>query len=278
MSTVYTNGMEDLSGQLLGTLRVGSIASRSGGVVRWNVRCERCGSQTTEPHQRLQSGWSCRNAACGREEISDLTTETLSKYRRRNEAAEVAKSEKLQREVSANAGKVIAVVRERILHGKDDEIYVSPELRSATMTQAQADVYNSQQAAIFVRDTPEWIERFACPENLNILGSYFDRNGIAITDYLTILAAFQRLRDCGALREKEPLSTAEPQQKPVIAEPESQPSEEPTERTDGQRGWNLDTGEERLYSNREIDRMSGEEYRRVFRLTRDKLIPARRIW
>lgn len=53
---------EDLTGQILGTLRIIKYAGRD--PVRWDVRCEKCNSSWTETHERLRAQPACRNTAC----------------------------------------------------------------------------------------------------------------------------------------------------------------------------------------------------------------------
>lgn len=273
------DGFENLENQTFGTLRVQGIAGRN--PLRYSVVCMKCATQSVETHRRLRNGGSCKNAGCGKDAIRETSEDSLAKFHRRREAVESSKAfaesertRKLERDVAQVHGKVRAAIRERILSGKDDEVYITPELRTKVMTQAQADAYNKQQADGFVRSTPEWNERFANRENLNILGDYFNRNSLAIIDSSMIRAAFERLRDCGALREIEPVSPAQEPESPT-AEPES---ETPQERTDGTEGWDPATGESRFYTWREVDQMSAEAYRKAFKLTREKLTVARRLW
>jgi hypothetical protein len=60
------SGVEDLTGQTRGPLRITGIASLR--PVRWNVECEKCGTATQRDHMALQNGVvaGCPNSACGR--------------------------------------------------------------------------------------------------------------------------------------------------------------------------------------------------------------------
>lgn len=55
-------GFSDRTGQLVGTLRVVRMVSRS--PVRYLVKCERCGSSWEAPNTALQQGRACRNEIC----------------------------------------------------------------------------------------------------------------------------------------------------------------------------------------------------------------------
>ena len=65
MSNFALAGIEDLTGQSRGTLRITSVSSLR--PVRWNVQCEKCGTATVRDHMALQSGKvaDCPNSACG---------------------------------------------------------------------------------------------------------------------------------------------------------------------------------------------------------------------
>jgi hypothetical protein len=93
-------GYLDQTGKRINTLRVERITSRT--PLRYSVRCEVCGTQTTEPHQRLTSGSAtCRNSNCGkpatkrdllteqRQQIADREAERLAD----EQAASVARME-----------------------------------------------------------------------------------------------------------------------------------------------------------------------------------------
>jgi hypothetical protein len=65
MTTRQMNGVADLAGTTMGTLRVGDIVSRN--PLRWSATCERCGSHATYDHQRLIAGAAvCKFSGCGK--------------------------------------------------------------------------------------------------------------------------------------------------------------------------------------------------------------------
>ncbi len=59
-------GVEDLTGSVIGTLRVVKFARRVPEFA-WDTVCTVCGAQQIHTHSRLQNGAAvCRNSACGR--------------------------------------------------------------------------------------------------------------------------------------------------------------------------------------------------------------------
>lgn len=189
----------------------------------------------------------------------------------RNEVAELERQERESaerpiREAEAQLKKthaeLLAIEKENVSRFKDDELYITPELKTATMLQTDADVFNKKQADLFIQTTPEYAP-YRTPENAEILVQYCHRNGLNIIDSDMYRAAFYRLRDLGLL-------TAIPEPEP-IEEPEPEPIAETPAQTQGEEGFDLESGLPRVYTKREVAQMSSDQYRRAFRLYKDKL-------
>lgn len=100
------------------------------------------------------------------------------------------------------------------------------------------------------------------------LGAYFDRHGAALTSVPMIQAAVDKILGCG-LAPTEPPAPVPPPPAPVrYTEPE-----QPAEYVEG---WDTETGQQRRYSCYEVDRMSGDEYLRCFRVSRAGMLDAMR--
>lgn len=279
------NGIADLTGQRVNTLLVNRMVSRYP-APRYAVTCEQCGSQTTAAQSQLTSGAArCLASGCGREHIAATLNDTPRRAREREEqrqraeqheqeerqAAELAQAEE---SLKQTANKIALTIRERIEKGKDDELFVSPELVAARMSREQAAQFNSEQAAKFARETPEY-EAYRSDETAEIIGAYFERNGIQISDAAMIRAAFFRLRDYGFLNRRpdpkpEPAPRPQPSRVNLTIErtPEPQPSE-----SQNIIGRDPKSGLQREYTPVEVEHMSADEYRRAF-----KVLPTFREW
>ena len=131
------------------------------------------------------------------------------------------------------------------------------------MTQAEAEAFNKREAALFVKQNPSFP---VTDRNLKALGDYFDRNLIRIVSAKIIAAAVTRLGSYGLLDQPEVKTTPKAQPRPyvnlsVAPLPED---DEPRKHV----GLDLLTGEEREFTNFQVEQMSGSEFSRVFRLKR----------
>lgn len=183
--------------------------------------------------------------------------EEAERERREREARERPIRE-AERRIDQTTREIYDTIQERLGNQKDDEIYVSPELKNARMSRAEADAFNIRSANAFVKHTPDY---FRCDENRDALAQYFKRNGIEIIDESMFAAAFLRLSQYGLMRER-PAPPPEP-------EPQTQP-EEPQQQPQMFDGVDPTSGLPRSYTSREVDLMTADEYRRAFQLYGDR--------
>jgi hypothetical protein len=177
-----------------------------------------------------------------------------------------------EQQYNETARKLHAVQRENLLTQKDEEFRLDPET-TKPIPVAQYPAWQREQGSAFKAANPDY---FACPENEAAMASYIDRNLIGDRNHGTKLVsakqlteAFHRLRAFGLLRERpEPEPAPEP-----IQEPEAAPSQPPEPA--GYQGWDLETGESRIYSDYEVNKMDAETYRRTFRLGSPKFVDPR---
>lgn len=272
------SGIASFEGRTVNSLTVGPMVSRRP-EPRYQVTCNRCGTVSTETQGRIRSGAArCQSATCGKDRLRDHLNDTPQKARRRaeeheaqlrheRETQQAAKIEAMQADFQKNSRAVALAIKERIEKGKDDGFFVSPELMSVSMPNEEAARFNREQAAIFARENPEY-ERYRSDETVNALGDYLARNGVRIADAATIKAAFHRLKEFGLIHPN-PLPTPEPAPRPEpvyvnleIDRQEAQPEQPTGPKVYIGRDW--ETGEDRQFTQREIDRMSSLEYKRAF--------------
>jgi hypothetical protein len=270
-------GVANFSGQQVNSLRIGPMASRRP-EPRYEVECAVCGVKFLETQARIRSGAArCLSSDCGkaglREQLADNPRRMREReeqrdreLRREQEERQAAKLAEAQEVLKATANKIALTTRDTILRGRDADVLISPELANASMSRADAANFNREQAAFFVSDTPEY-EAYRTPENLEAIGAYFERNGIRIADAKMIRAAFVRLREYGILTPRpapvvEPAPVPQPRRDVNLTVTREEPKQSTGPRVYVGRDW--ETGAERQFTEREVNRMSSAEYARAF--------------
>jgi hypothetical protein len=137
---------------------------------------------------------------------------------------------------------------------RDPERFVDPSVASVKMTASQAHEFNVAEVFKYRTEHPEV---FWCPELVDLIGAYLDHNALQIVTASMIHSIVSRLGDVGLLPERP----AEPE--PDWAEEQREPVQ-PIER-EKHIGIDLSTGEQREYSDFEVERLSADEFRKVFR-------------
>lgn len=161
--------------------------------------------------------------------------------------------------------KIYALEKAEIEAGRTDSAWTMPTSADGLhMTIDQAKVYAQREAEAFVAEHDDY---FPTAANFGAITSYLSAQKIVIPTRDCFAQAAERLRHFGLLEER-----------PAPA-PEPAPVEPPTESielTEAPReelvGIDTATGRERIFTQREVDLMGSEEFRRVFRLcaTRDQ--------
>lgn len=106
------------------------------------------------------------------------------------------------------------------------------------------------------------------------LGAYFDRHGLALTSVPMIEAAVNRILAAGLAPAEPPAPEPPP---PVPYQPRTIEPEQPAE-PEYQEGWDIETGQQRRFSQFEINKMSADEYIRCFRVRRGEMLDSMREW
>lgn len=160
----------------------------------------------------------------------------------------------------------------------DPKLYVTPELRTVSMSKSKADDNNSAEVQKFIEANPAYSE-YKSSENADKLLAYFVKNGVNIFDAAMLRAAFVRLRDLGIL-EKRPAPQPQPQpvERPNRVNLSVREPFKPSTGPKVYKGRDYVTGLERDFTQREVDRMSALEYERAFDIlpTFSKLFTAMR--
>jgi hypothetical protein len=191
---------------------------------------------------------------------------TIREHRAEVEAQERAERERIERPIrEAEARlkethrKLHAVAVERLL-GKvkdPDRVPVDAELIGAKMSRTDADKFNVAEFRKFRESHPEV---YLNPELLENMGAYWDANGLQIISANMLSALIDRYRHAGLLPDA-PAPDPEPLPAP---EPEAAKPAGPVVHI----GVDWQTGREREFTRREVDRMSADEFRKFFPVAR----------
>ena len=160
--------------------------------------------------------------------------------------------------------KLAGVMRSRLqAELKDPDVFVDPAVATVRMSEQQAADYNRQQ---FREYRSAHSEVYWTSELIERLGAYFDKNGLQIVSALMIDSVVQRFKEYGLLPERP---APEPS-RPYMPKPTVNLNVSPA-RAALVDGWDLESGEPRKWTPRELDRLSSTDYRKALRLYKSDL-------
>lgn len=189
-------------------------------------------------------------------------------HREQIEARERAEREAQERPIreaeaklKETATELAKVYRARLLgEVRDPDRFIDPATQGIRLTEAAADEYNIAEARKYRAQNPDF---YLTDELFSSIKAYFGINEIRLVSAPMLNALLQRYAEAGLLPERP---APEPEPEPT---PEAIP-EPTTPQTFA--GIDPETGLEREYTAREVDRMSSEQYRRVFRIYAEHLV------
>lgn len=197
---------------------------------------------------------------------------SIRTFREEIEAEERAEKERIEAPIRAakqklqeTAYELTKAYRERLLGNvRDPDVFVDPAVATVRMTKAQAEAHNTEQFRMYYASHPDvyWGPNL---ELAKALARYWTKNGVEIATAAMFTQVIERMREYGLLPNPpapEPEPEPEPQPEPNVVEP---PKPEVFD------GWDLESGEPRTYTRREVDSMDSSTYRRTFRIYREHL-------
>lgn len=196
-----------------------------------------------------------------REEEERLGSEAEDKTRE----AEERSVREAEAALNENYRKLFEFQKREVLAGRPDPGFeIGENLRNLSMPEPQAQAYAKRQADLFVVENPDY---YRTRNNFEAIRDYLLRQGINIPTCEALKQAYERLRLFGLLDERPAPERPAPKTGPVVEQPEiSSSSGSKGELVDG---FDLDTGEPRKYSQREIWKMSSADLKRAFRMWHD---------
>lgn len=290
MTKRIMSGAHDWTGQSTpGGLQVDRIASRT--PLKWFVSCPRCSSHWTEPHQSVSYA-KCRNVSCGvtgnprsaqarpgaQEAVRSRDSESARRFRNeeaeREEQERVAAEERQKVERTQRAEEQRQAVRDRqrafiaegVATGIDPMFQIDPNTLSGQIAVPRAEVaaWNAEQARIFKATCPDYV-RFQSAATFDALVGYLKRNAnLVLVSAWQWQKAFERLKELGLIHESPvPAPEPKPAPRPVFVDVNHAIERSGPETFTG-RDWQ--TGKDREFTQREVDRMSADEFKRSFKV------------
>lgn len=285
--------IENLSGRTFGNIEIGDIAGSN--PRKYHLSCKRCRSQWVSTHTKIKNelqtsaGLTCANTGCTlpiadqMKREAQFFREMKEKERADGEAFEEARLranygfsaptppapkpslEAIEAEYMKNASELARAERERIVKGLPDPDFVpDPRYDKARMPNNEASEFNESQSRIFMETCPDY---YPSPENSNVMLNYLSGQGVNIISAETFQRAYDRLNQFNLFEpwpEPEPAPEHhDPDHLPSMHEGYYEPKLKPQQMWEG---IDLDTGENRIYSDYEIRRMTSDELRRKLRI------------
>jgi hypothetical protein len=263
----FMHGTADLSGSVHGTLKIGAMVQRHP-YPKYECECTQCGAISTVMQKALMESTAvCRSSDCGKAALREELEMTPRKYAQKLNRIEQEKIDKVASEYKQKLNAIAMLERDQIAEGVDDQFdlrRIDPACCEVRMSAAQADRYNADEYRLFVADTPGW---FNTPANLDVVQRYLTNQGCeSIVSSKMLKFAFNRLDSYGLLEHRQapqPVVQQQPRQPAVVTTERAPAVPKPRE---SEEGWDLSNGERRMYTPYEIDRMSADEFKRIFRL------------
>lgn len=208
-------------------------------------------------------------------EVPMTERDRLSLRAHREEVAAAERSEREEHErpireaeakLRETSRELAKVYRARLLaEVKDPDIPVDPALNGIAMSEGDASKFNGSEFRKYKDAHPDFYWDHGLLERI---GNYCELNGIGLISAAILGKVVDRFREYGLLPKRP---RPEPQPKPETRPYVNLTIERTSARPETYEGWDLDSGQRREYSKREVDRMSADQYRRVFRIYRDAL-------
>ncbi len=194
--------------------------------------------------------------------------------RRFREEEERKSREAIEREaaqLSRTHAQLHEMNRKTFLQTKDEELYVSPELIGARMELSSAVAHNKAEVAKFIASTPDY---YPCSSNSELMMQYMTVNNCEIINAPMWKCCYEKALALGLLKtgpDPEPVQLVQQEQE---QEPELEFIPASTPRPVAHKvlpqgsmyGRDLQSGEIRVFTDFELEKLSASDYRRVLQL------------
>jgi hypothetical protein len=251
-------------GEVVNGLEVTGILRNENGLPVYATTCQECGARGVPVrHEQFNTGAAkCISSMHNRNRHQPTTIKQVlaeeAEERRKKEEEAARPLREAEAQLTGNHRKLFDLEKAEVIAGRPDLGWeIPPSVAGKSMTLDEAREFSSREAEAFVAEHPEF---YKSKRNRDTVLDYLLTQGVMIHDRHCYAQAAERLRHFGLLEEQPVL---EPQPAPII----EQPSEtEPQASSEDLIGWEESTGQQRVFTKREIDLMSSEQFRRIFKL------------
>jgi hypothetical protein len=259
-------------GEVINGLEIQTILRSERGQPVYGCLCTECGARGVPVHhEKFNNGAAkCISSMHGRSRYQPTTIQKVraeeAEERRRSEEEQQRPVREAEAQLNATSRKLHELEKSEVLAGRRDPGFELPQSAAGlSMSMDQATEFVRKQAELFAAENSEY---FPSKKNFDAITDYLVKHEIQIPTSDVFKLAWERLRRFGMIEER-PTPAPEPQSTPVVEQP-TEPAPEPQQ--DGLTdGWDIQTGQPRKYSEREIEHMSSDEFKKAFRMwvTRD---------
>ncbi|HKV92339.1 MAG TPA: hypothetical protein VJW20_07305 [Candidatus Angelobacter sp.] len=255
-------------GTVVSGLEVTGILRSENGLPVYATTCQECGARGVPvKHEQFNTGAAkCISSMHGRNRYQPTTIKKVraeeAEEQRRSEEDQQRPLREAEAQLTENHRKLFDLEKAEVIAGKKDMGWSIPaSMAGKSMSLDEAKAFSSREAEAFVAEHPEF---YKSKRNRDAVLDYLLTQGVMIADRHCYSQAVERLRHFGLLEEPP---AVEPQAAPVVEQPT-----EPEPVNDGLTdGWDIQTGQPRKYTEREIEHMSSDDFKKAFRMwvTRD---------
>lgn len=257
-------------GEVINGLEIQTILRSERGQPVYGCLCRECGAKGVPVrHEQFNTGAAkCISSMHGRQRYQPTTIKKVraeeDEEQRRGEEERQRPIREAEERLTETHRKLATVGRDEVLNGQPDPWWETPaDVLNISMGLDEAKEFVRGQAKIFKAAHPEY---FPCKENFDTITDYLVAQRTPIPTASCFALAVERLNSLGLLKQR-PEPAPEPQ--PVPVQQSTEPEPQQVGLTDG---WDIETGQPRKYSEREIEHMSSAEFKKAFRMwaTRDE--------
>lgn len=254
-------------GEVINGLEIQTILRSERGQPVYGCLCRECGAKGVPVrHEQFSTGAAkCISSLHGRSRFQPTTIQKVkadeAAEQRRNEEERQRPIREAEQRLTETHRKLATVGRDEVVNGQPDPFWSTPEDANISLGLDEAKEFVREQSKLFRAANP-WY--FPCQENFDAIVNYLIAQRVPIPTLSCFELAASRLRSLGMLKERP-----EPQPTPAPVQPTTETEPQQDGLTDG---WDIESGQPRKYTEREINRMSSAEFKKAFKMwaTRDE--------
>jgi hypothetical protein len=194
--------------------------------------------------------------------MKDILEEARAEEERKREQAERPIREAAQK-LNENHRKLFDLEKAEVIAGRPDPSWELPASAAGlSMSVDEAKAFVQREAEAYRDEHPEY---YPSPKNFDAIKGYLSVQHVAIPNKECFALAVERLTRFGLLEERPtPAQSLEIEEQHAPNLPTEAPSSDLVD------GWDIESGEPRKYSEKEIWQMSSSDLKKAFRMWAEK--------